>query len=360
MKTLITITIILFSLNCDRHKDQSINPEQQNLVLSYENVFTNEGKLIINNIAKNSLYDNDPEYHTLLIECQNFNMSKTFNNQFQGDIDLIAKYSPAYKSAIESRSFKIKNLLEVKTANLEDSMRKSIESNYKAELESQFPLIGINNYANEARNNFQKALNDFNNKHINDFYVVGTYDGYIPTEERAMFEIEKFRPARLWRRFEKKYYPFAEPIADRQEMNRFISSIDDYDPISLESGRWKKDLPPDNLSERTYKVKIPLEAMNNTLKAVDKRHESLINQLYQKELTFGSATYLLGRGFNDQYLKTYYYSDEKERTALMKRVRSFVRRVSIMLLAKGDPFEMNHKECHLVVLGVDNSFYRVL
>ena len=371
--------------------------QESNNALSTSNT---EKSAIINEKPKESgpsFYDSDGNYNELKRSYDDFykkllkNIRYDSKNFFVGIF--VKKYSDLYGKDMREYQTQINNIQEDVNTKLakysDESIRKSIEPNLKQQYKTP-KIINASNivYIKDAMLNYENRLKLFIESHKNCYYILGGYEFYLPNENKCAFNLDKFFNTEL----DLKTYKFGvhgnrviarlvceseaggdHPHAVIDRPNSYsITYADDYFGFNKISNNFKWPGSPDipgylemNLRldptikqslDRFIKNIIIIdnvtpETMNSAFNQVDQIWSSKIIELSKKEnMALGERA--RSQGASEVYASNVSSSDYPV-------AKPFVRRQSIWLIAKGDPFKIEVKECYLFVSGQNTVLEKI-
>jgi len=364
---IISICIVVMSgCNTENAKRSALVDQSQNLTSPQQSPASQppppptpkiEKDFNSNNAIKSGFVDSDPEYIDLLTDYES--QRRISHTNHEENSEFLEKYSPAYLKAKQERTNKINDYITQKTQNMDEGLKQSLIGEIEKQANEKYPQIKLNQFNKEASEVFAKKIDEFKNKHKENFFLIAAYDNYNSITGQCCFNLEKVRPHSSMESVAlRSKMPVIRPIKSERELVEMNCLYSGKGPgvvegtwlISGDSGRFKRDWLSAGNFEYGFVLKIPLETMNQVYNSVSSIHAASISRLIGDELSYGNYFCSpLNRNV------TYDHND----VLLKESVVSFVRRNSIMLAAKGDPFEIKIKECHLIVLGCDKSFEKI-
>jgi len=352
---------------------------------------------------RRKLMNNDGEFASLI---GNY---RKLAGQEQGKDDewvksFVQAYSPQYtKQEEEHEKERIRKVSQIaeRTKNLSDQFRELARNKEMKSLTISVPEPKAKDFLGEATTEFMKRVDAFMERHKDDYFQFASYEFCFPEHELCFFSLKK---AGVFPEYVKELKKFSTPYtldlyrsakgtpADYgRSMATAIYGIMGYIPpdkiwdsgepnkiIDIMGSAWQPynnwkpdwlDLPNIITNKKTFDnglnlnhaknndpkfaitIKLPFETMDKMLSSVDKIWTSKIQEMTDKQMEIGQETHSFPDGTS--FVRKY---DLNEVKTYMTR---FIRRNSIFLIARGNPFKMELSEVHLIVSGMDNDLIQL-
>lgn len=275
---------------------------------------------------KYSLLDNDPKY-VQLRRLRPWDLLETL---------------PAYEAAVEKREA----LIRARVGNISDP---ALYKTLSEDAGKSIPQVKENDYYELAEAELQRRRKAYAEAHKDDYFMVGTYENYFPSIQKAVFNLLKPGTDESAQSFAQTN--FGSAVNDVGVLGK---PVDEYHVISED--RYKPDALEEcwvlNRCDRALVIPVTAAQMDGAYAAVTRRWGPQIESVYADEMRAG--------GDHPSYAEGRFISHSGNPEYLRAKIRSYFRRQSIWILGRGDAMDPAHvkvREAYLVV--GDEEFGRI-
>lgn len=348
--------------------------------------FANESQVPTNKASKQTLMNNDPIFEELI--KYKYSSKNEFILKFSNEYN---KKLIEYNRAIEEGNRTIEEKIKLFS---NESIQKIEREKLTASI-NKIPPPPIFDYYSDAKENFNKRKEEYVLAHKNDFFMFATYEFYLPEKEVAIFSVKKAQifdeyieafdfaksfGMQLFRKATENEIKESEHHwSDKKDTKIYLltsqkfENYQQFNAIDYNVGntkrfiRWERDwlhLPralsaQESLDKFETKlaivVEIPIKQIDEIFSSVENIWNSKTDELINNEMKIGGE-YSQNLSVRSESGGPAWYSYTRE--DVQKYFKSFMKRNTIWLIAKGDPFNNKLSEVHLVVSGIDKSFIK--
>lgn len=339
------------------------------------------------------IMNNDSEFDSLLrdyrklealAKSEDEDSLKAFVQTYSGD------YKTQQERREKERQAKIQEI-EDKTKHLSDQFRKLAQEKDLKTLETTFPDLKAKTFLVDAKAEFFKRVDSFMERYRDAYFQFATYEFCMPEHKICFFSLKKSpvftEYSKELRSFSMPYTPnlfrfvgksrdlgeatinnedvyglmgyYSTMYYNKDQKNKIIDHRGSYGYKNFERD-WlnlpkqlnvEKAFSPNNECKLAMAVEIPFEVMSEVVSASDNVWSKKIQDLVDKQMTIGEES-MIGPVTGARLVTKYKYDEVKE------YMTAFLRRNSIFLIARGNPFKKEISETYLIVSGVDKYFVK--
>jgi len=349
--------LIICSISCDQKQNNS-TPTAKPIVQKVVETPKPEPK-----VEKSKLWNDDEEFNKLL---------KYYVDRKNPKYNFISEFSEDYKN----ENAKNNKLIKERTDKIESMIGgfsdEQLKKTARAEAEKKIkrvPEIEYKKYIKSAVETYDSLVKACINRHENDYFVIGTYTSYYPIAKKALFDLRKMGICLYSKKLNSigdglslslKEHPLDPPYEGRDwyEEGKAYCYLKQF----KESGHYDYSNEDAAITyiHGAILISVTLEELNEMFDAVNAKWGWKVDELFQKQNNEGGYWTRYSEMYSGGQDKYHNYSEESPEISERRRKGwvGFVRRQSIFLVAKGNPFETDIKECYLTVSGMDEKYYK--